>query len=374
MYANKSIKDAANAKRRKTDFLSGTSYLTDAERLTATIQQTFWDAKAKKYRRAAPPEANGAPFDFMWANGIQFSALVGGLRYAPGRYAPLITAFFDGLNDYWDERAMIPGYDAYLSSPGNSDKYYDDNAWMVITLAEAYELTRERKYLDRAIATLRFVLSGWDGNTGGGIYWREDRQNKNTCSNGPAAVAALAVARYYNPNYYVGWARRIVAWTCKTLQAPDGAFYDNIAVAGKDAGKVERTQWTYNTALMLRANLDLWRFTKETAFLGEAKRLARASEKIFVNPHTGAFRDDANFSHLLVEAFLDLYRETKEPHFLDCARKNADFALKILRDPKDDLYWRQWDVVANRKEERKLLMANAPIARMFWLLANVATP
>ena len=100
------------------------------------------------------------------------------------------------LNGYWDARAVIvQGYDAYLSSPGNSDKYYDDNAWMVLTFVEAYELTGERKYLYRAADAMRFVLSGWDEKLGGGIYWRENKTSKNTCSNGPSATAALALAQ-----------------------------------------------------------------------------------------------------------------------------------------------------------------------------------
>jgi hypothetical protein len=91
------------------------------------------------------------------------------LRYEPARYRPLIAAFFDGLNGYWDGNALLPAYDAYLSSPGHSDKYYDDNEWMVLTFAEAYAQTGDRRYLDRAAATQRFVVSGWDDKLGGGI-------------------------------------------------------------------------------------------------------------------------------------------------------------------------------------------------------------
>jgi uncharacterized protein YyaL (SSP411 family) len=120
---------------------------------------------------------------------------------------------------------------------------------------------------------------------------------------------------------------------------------------------------------MLRANLGLYRATGEKAYLAEAQRLAQASVREFVNPKTSAFRDEANFSHLLVEAFLDLYRETKEPYLLDYARRNAAFVYRHVRDPKDDGYWTRWEIAPERKEDRKTLMANAPVARLFWLLA-----
>jgi uncharacterized protein YyaL (SSP411 family) len=341
-------------------------YRQKAEEASAYIQRAFWDEKAALYRPASPPDPKALPYDFMWANGVQFSALVGAARHNPKEYRPVMDAFFRGLDRYWDAAAPIPGYDAYFSSPTGDDKYYDDNAWMVLTFVEAYGLTKDRRYLDRAEATMRYVLSGWDEKLGGGIYWRQDRKSKNTCSNGPTATAALALAKYRNRKQDVGWARRIVAWTSNKLQAPDGTFWDNCNLEGK----VERTKWTYNTALMLRANLGLYRQTREKPYLPEAQRQARASVAEFVNPDTGAFRDNALFSHLLVEAFLDLYRETKEPYLLEHARRNADFLYQHVRDPKDGGYWNEWKIVPERKEARKILIANASAARLLWLMAD----
>lgn len=335
----------------------------------AFIQRNLWDARAKRYRPAVPAKEKSLPFDFMWGNGVAFSALVGGARLDPRTYNPLMEAFFAGLEAYWDKDAIVPGYDAYFASPSGDDKYYDDNAWMVITFAEAYALTQDRRYLYRAISVMRYVLSGWDERLGGGIYWRQDKTSKNTCSNGPSATAALALAAHTNTDYYAGWAKRIVEWTNRNLLAPDGLFWDNV----KLDGRIEKTQWTYNTALMLRADLGLYRFTRKQSYLEDAKRLARASERSLVNPQTGAFRDDALFSHLLVEAFLDLYETTGEKYLLDRARSNADFAWKQVRDSSDGGFWTRWTNRPERKpEERKTLIANASTARFLWLLA--ATP
>ncbi len=346
------------------------SYRRKAEEVTAFIQTNLWDADAKRYHPAVPRDPKALPYDFMWANGVQFSALVGALRYDRRKYRPIVDAFFEGLNRYWDSRAAIPGYDAYFSNPGSSDKYYDDNAWMVLTFTEAYARTKEKRFLDRAEETLKFVLSGWDDRLGGGIYWHQAKKSKNTCSNGPSATAALAVAAYRNRDDYMDQAKRIVAWTNKNLQAPTGTFWDNVSLENK----IERTQWTYNTGLMLRANLDLYRFTKDRRYREEAQRLGQASEKEFVNPRTGAFRDEANFSHLLAEAFLDLYRETKEPYLLRRVQQCATFVYKYVRDPKDGGYWTKWEIIPNRNEERKTLMTNASVARLFWLLADYPDP
>jgi rhamnogalacturonyl hydrolase YesR len=331
------------------------------ERATTTTTyciSSFWDERARKFRPATPPDPKALPWEFMWGAGVAFSMLVGAGDTAK------IAAFFDGLQGYWDSRALFPGYDAYLSSPGNSDKYYDDNAWMVLTFVEAYEKTGEQKYLLRAVEALRFVLSGWDEKLGGGIYWRENRETKNTCSNGPSAMAALAVARHVNPSYYIAWAKRAVGWTNARLQDSDGLFWDNCDLNGK----IERTKWTYNAALMLRANLSLWRATGERTYLTEANRIAQASEKVFVEPSTQAFRDEANFSHLLVEAFLELHRETNAPYLRARAQACGNFAWNHLRDPKDGGHWTKWRIEPNRQQARKTLMDNASVARLYWLL------
>ena len=94
------------------------------------------------------------------------------------------------------------------------------------------------------------------------------------------------------------------------------------------SGRVERTKWTYNAALMLRAHLGLYRAKGDRAHLAEAVRLAEASEREFVEKSTGAFRDEANFSHLLVEAYLDLFKETKAPFLKARAEACGELCLE----------------------------------------------
>jgi Glycosyl hydrolase family 76 len=339
----------------------------EAERATQWCLDNLWIPEKGRFRPATPMAKNALPYDFMWGNGVAFSMLVGAARASPAKYQPILSRFFDGLEGYWDTRADVPGYDAYLSSPGNSDKYYDDNAWMVITFIEAWELTQERKYLKRAVQALDFVLSGWDERLGGGIYWKEDHKSKNTCSNAPSAMAVLCVARHLPA--YKPWAARILDWTQKNLQASNGLYADNISC---DSKKIEQTQWTYNTALMIRSHVAMHEKTKDKQQINEALRLARVSEGVFVNSKTGAFRDEANFSHLLVEAYLELEKNmlAKEPFLLARAESNGRFVLEHLWDKNNGGFWTKWEINPSRNEPRKTLMANASTARMLWLLAQ----
>jgi hypothetical protein len=92
-------------------------YSDKATAVTDYIQREFYDQKAGLYRPAAPVDPKVLPYDFMWANGVQFSALVGATRHNPQRYRPILDTFSNSLKRYWDEAAPVPGFDAYFLHP-----------------------------------------------------------------------------------------------------------------------------------------------------------------------------------------------------------------------------------------------------------------
>src|SRR5690606_11749824 len=147
----------------------------------ADIQDRYWDRTAGLYR--AKPDSK--EHDMMWGNGVAFSALAGAARHDPGTYRNAMLKFFESMDAYWDSKVKIPGYEPAKTGGGGNDKYYDDNAWMVITFMEAYAMTNQARFKKRAEETLVFTLSGWDDVLGGGIWWHEQHKGngKNTCAN-----------------------------------------------------------------------------------------------------------------------------------------------------------------------------------------------
>ncbi|RYD84167.1 MAG: hypothetical protein EOP61_40460, partial [Sphingomonadales bacterium] len=172
----------------------GADYLAAALEVTSAIERDFALPKRGLY---AHSRTDRSP-EFMWGNGIQFAALLAAARHDPKTYGPIRNRFFTAMNVYWDAKAPIPGYEPAPTAGRGNDKYYDDNAWLVLSCIEAFEDTGDRRYLARAEATLRFVLSGWDDAKGGGIWWHEGHKDdaKNTCVNAPAAVGCLMVAAH----------------------------------------------------------------------------------------------------------------------------------------------------------------------------------
>ena len=342
------------------------NYRQKAEEATDFIQSHFYDASAKRYHPSYPMDPKALPYDFMWGNGVQFTALVGAEREDPAKYKTLLYDFFDGLQGYWDPAVAVPGYNAYCSGPNGTDKYYDDNEWVVLGLVEAYQDTHDARFLQRARETQKFVLSGWDDVLGGGIYWKLDHQGKNTCSNAPAAAAALRLDQVAGDRDQLPWALKIKTWLNGKLQDVDGLYWDNVNLKG-DIGKAK---WTYNTGLMIRTNVLLFQLRHDRAALAEARREADAGLAAWTDPATGSLQkteDSPRFTHLFCEALLRLYDVTHDLTYLDAVRRQAAFGYRYARDPQGG-YWDHWTTTPHKPNERKSLIENASAARLFWLL------
>lgn len=326
------------------------AYAEAASAVMESIEREYLDQATGGYVRARDAREP----EFMWGNGVMFSALVAATRNEPEKYRARMERYFLAMDRYWDQKAPVPGYEPSPTRGHGNDKYYDDNEWMAITFAEAYELTGGAKYLERSEQSLRFSLSGWDEQLGGGVWWHEGHKegSKNTCANAPAAVACLRVARFGEREDRIDWARRLVAWTSSHLQDKDGLFFDNVRVAD---GHVAKFTMTYNSGLMIRANLGLFRATGDRRFLDEAVRIGRACDSL-ADAKSGVYKNALRFTHLLVEADLELYRTTKEEAFLRRAKRNGDAALA------------RW-----KASPPKELIEQAAIARMLWLLADSET-
>ena len=276
---------------------------------------------------------------FNWGVGVVLSALNAAAQFDPA-YKPELRRYADAIQVYWNDG----GYDV-LPVPKDKDRYYDDNAWMVLALVETHAILGDQKYLDRAEAAMKFVLSG--EHPEGGIYWREsDRASRNTCSNAPAAAALMALYKVTKKPEYRAKASELYDWTEKTLSDPaDNLLWDNISIGGK----VERTKWSYNTALMIRAGHDLG--------ISQKDRLASARTRWFKN---GSVNDPGRFAHLLMEAVLQL----------DPQDKTVRDALRTVwaarRDGLTPSHWGELNVGKNPE-----ILDQASVTRVAFLLASL---
>ena len=328
-------------------------YAQRAREVTEHIQRTFFDPRSGVYFKSLTVRKP----DYVWLQSVMFSNLVAAARSDPATYGPLLQKYFKALDAYWDSKVKIPGYEAAPTRGNGNDKYYDDNAWLVITFLEAYETNHDPRYLARADETLKFVLSGWDEEGGGGIWWHQLHKDgtKNACANGPAAVGCLRLAKFRDEQAaaaLVEQARKIVAWTVSD------AAGGRRPVRGPQGRRHRRGQ-ARQTDVQLRA--DAPRAAGPVSGHGQervsgASPADRESRGLVSGQQTGVYRDAVRYAHFMVEADLELYRTTKEEYLLKRAKKNVDaFYESWKAKPPDDM------------------ISNAAIARVLWLMAETET-
>ena len=132
--------------------------------MTEHIQKNFFDSQSGVYFKSVTVRKP----DYVWLQSVMFSNLVAAARSDPATYGPLLQKYFTALDGYWDPKVKIPGYEAAPTRGNGNDKYYDDNAWLVITFLEAYETNRDPRYLDAGgrDASIRAERLGRGGRRG----------------------------------------------------------------------------------------------------------------------------------------------------------------------------------------------------------------
>jgi hypothetical protein len=308
-----------------------------------------------------PKMTRGGPAT-LWPGGIQLSALNAAAAIDPA-YLPRAIAYADALLAYRTEHDGLPAYQC-VPKPQPNDHYYDDNEWLVLDFLETCDLTHDKTYLDRASEVFRYVASGESRDLGGGIWWRPAHDAKNTCSNAPAICGALRLYQYTHDPGLLETARRLYKWTNTHLQDADGLYFDGLNANGS----LEKTKWSYNTAMMIRSNILLYRITHEKAYLDEAERVAHVAEKHWFGGKDGAVMGEAAFAHLLFESLLHLYDLDHDSHHVALVHRALEALHKNSRIP-GDFYPKRWDA-QSPKDTRIDLLNQASAARAYLFAAR----
>lgn len=161
--------------------------------------------------------------------------------------------------------------------------FVDDMEWIVLAQIRMFESTGNKEYIDKA----RQIYDDWIWPTWGpedeapwfgGITWKTDvDKSKNACSNGPAALVAARLYRFFDQaqfkdgkvrNAYLNEAIKIFTWEKNVLfDRNSGAVYDNINAKGEI-----QKNWifTYNAGTFLGAAHELYLITGDKQYLDDA--------------------------------------------------------------------------------------------------------
>lgn len=303
---------------------------------------------------------------FLWPFSGMFSAANVLIRYPDlkFRYQKYLDTLATGIWKYRDTTRTPIGYQAYPATLERSDRYYDDNGLVCIDYAEAYLNTRNPEFIRKGKEVFEFIISGWDNNLGGGVYWLEGHKDqKPACSNGMATLAALKLYQATNEQKYLEWGRRFYNWMHSRMRNPEGIYYNDV----KMDGKPNPTYYTYNTGSMLESAMLLYKFTREDSYLKEAQLVAKNSLYFFSKQKQDIRQFNVDlpwFLTVLFRGYEALYHVDNNPKYLKAVIVDLDRAWGNAAD-KNGLISAKWVTDQQALKKPKWLLDEACIAELY---------
>ena len=283
------------------------------------INQYYRYTDSGLYRESYPSQSGDPYYSYLWPyDGVVSGAsLLKQIGYDVN-YASMV----DNYEKYFREGANGNNIGGYGSSTngtvGGGTRFYDDNSIVGINLVEAYEVTGEDRFKQRAKRIIPFLLSGEDDILGGALWWNENEKNitgnensnKPTCSNG---FATLFLLKYYTicdeseKADVLAFATRLYNWLTQNLKDPsDNCYWNDI----DNSGTINYTKWTYNTGVMIENGVHLFWLTGNQTYLNQAIASAQGAYDFFVKPRNGmalTYPDhDPWFNTKLLRAYITL--------------------------------------------------------------------
>jgi hypothetical protein len=269
-------------------------------------------------------------FAYVWPESVQFRVLDDLATINPAAYTSIVRGFSDELRSRYWKSSGTGGYRSGVSSGANL--FYDDNAHVVVALAEAYTLTHDPVYLNRAIETYNFVLSGEDSVGGGGIYFElGDYSSKDAISTLQAVRAGLLLYQITGQANYLTDATRLYGWAQTHIQQSNGLFKEGYVVTGPNAGTTRGFALINSAGIGLSSNLLFYQATGNAAYLREAQRIGRASLTAYFS--SGAINDEGYWAFELVDALDDLYLVDHNPAWLNMSVGAMNWLHTNREDP-----------------------------------------
>ena len=189
--------------------------------------------------------------------------------------------FKDKVGDVWNQ-GLLPGKSGY---GWFGYDYNDDVMWHIILAARAFKLTGDKVYLDDAKRNFDLIWNRSYLGYVGLLRWAEaegrDRNETNSCVNGPAEVAACYIAEGFaslndNGTANTYWDRAKTLYSNQRIYLADmntGEVYDNVKFDGETTNVRSQNKWTssYNQGTMLGAATLLHKHFGDNMYKNDAR-------------------------------------------------------------------------------------------------------
>ena len=323
--------------------------------LNKNVYKYFYDSANGLYYETNHVQPGEKKHSYLWPLCALIQAANEEEKLFPNK--DYMTPAMKAVAQYHSTIPPVPAYQAYVTKEEKDSRFYDDNQWIAIACLDVYNRTKNQKYLHIAKEIYHFMMTGYDTLSAGGLYWKEDEKNsKNTCSNGPGILIALELFKITDQQNYLDTALVLYNWVNVHLQSPQGLYYDNIKIPSL---KIDSAIYTYNTGTMLQSNVILYQITKNIKYLKEAQRIASAAEKFFYK--NDKLPGNYWFNAVLLRGEIALYRLDKNKAHIQYF---IDDANRIWNEEREN-------GMIGKKGKRKRLIDQAAMIEIYARLAEL---
>ena len=284
-------------------------------------------------------------------------------RFFNGTYYRENNGGIENFNYWWNAHGLDALADAYrrtrqpvytqrmktllhgmLSANGGTylNTFYDDMEWLALASLRAHELTGDQEYLDVAELLWSDIKGGLSD---GAFSWNKDCSPgcKNTIANTPAIILGARLHGWRSNPQDFQTVQSVYAFVKARLVDPTtGAVWDGL---DPFSGVVDKRVFSYNQGMFIGAGLELYKLTRNAAYLDDAMRTAshtldRQSPNGMIFASETGGKDGGLFKGILVRYLALLAREGDIPaatrvRYVNAIKQNASILNSIgIRRPQ----------------------------------------
>lgn len=233
--------------------------------------------------------------------------------------------------------------------------YYDDEGWWILAWIEAYELTKNEKYLKMARVTFADMATGWDEICGGGVYWKKPKTGKSAVQNELFMLAAMRLHQRGGGvvlgKSYLQWAEDTWKWFMNSGMLNEKYLIEN--GLNKECQVNIGSYYTYNQGIILSALVELYNEKQDLSFLELAHKIANSTInnltyengilKDLKEPNLNG--DASQFKGIFMRHLGYLYSVSPRENYKSFIINNADSIWFVARNKTNNEIGLVWNTV-----------------------------